>query len=180
MTSKTLLLSPDAIHAILTAEAARVQLPKFYIRDLTFHDLNDLHESGTKHFVYVLRECGTHIVRLDQGREQYACVTAIAGMANPESMHWYEFRNSELREISMEDAKRLASQSVPARKTSKPRNCQCSDPGCPIHHTHSDCTHPATTTLYRIDMQDETGTPMCEGCAEDAFESGVFTDEPSN
>jgi hypothetical protein len=29
-------------------------------------------------------------------------------------------------------------------------------------------------TLYRVDMEDETGTPMCESCGGDALDSGVF------
>jgi hypothetical protein len=53
--------------------------------------------------------------------------------------------------------------------------CQCSDPGCPVHPNHSDCSRRATTTVYRVDMEDETGTPMCDRCAEDAMDSGVFT-----
>ncbi len=55
-------------------------------------------------------------------------------------------------------------------------HCQCTDPGCPIHNGTSSCNRKSTSILYRIDMEDETGTPMCNGCAEDAFESGLFTD----
>jgi len=29
--------------------------------------------------------------------------------------------------------------------------------------------------LFRVDMEDETGTAMCEECADDALDSGVFT-----
>jgi hypothetical protein len=58
--------------------------------------------------------------------------------------------------------------------------CECSDPGC--QHCYGKCKAQATTTLFRIDMSDETGTPMCDGCCEDAMDSGVFTtqanDEP--
>jgi hypothetical protein len=50
--------------------------------------------------------------------------------------------------------------------------CECSDPGCPCCHGH--CERKATTVLCRSDMEDETGTAMCEGCAGDALESGVF------
>lgn len=35
-------LSPQAIHAILSAEVSRQSLPQCYQRDLTVHDLNDL------------------------------------------------------------------------------------------------------------------------------------------
>lgn len=54
--------------------------------------------------------------------------------------------------------------------------CECSDPGCSGKHA-SQCYRIAATTLYRIDMEDETGTPMCHICAEDAMDSGVFTTE---
>lgn len=54
------------------------------------------------------------------------------------------------------------------------RNCECSDPGCPAHEGKSECTRIATTTVYRIDMDDRTGTRMCRECAEDAMESSVF------
>ena len=54
--------------------------------------------------------------------------------------------------------------------------CECCDPLCPVDHS-SDCRHTATTILYRIDMQDETGAALCEDCADDAFASGLFTDQ---
>lgn len=52
--------------------------------------------------------------------------------------------------------------------------CQCSDPGCPVHPKQSACKHKATKILYRSDMDDRTGTPVCAGCADDMLESGVF------
>lgn len=58
--------------------------------------------------------------------------------------------------------------------------CQCGDPGCPMHDDQGGCNRVATDRLYRTDMDDETGTPMCEGCADDAFESGLFSDEPQS
>jgi len=57
----------------------------------------------------------------------------------------------------------------------KGQTCQDADPECPVCHGH--CQNPATTTLYRVDMEDATGTPMCEACANDAMESGVFATE---
>jgi hypothetical protein len=33
------------------------------------------------------------------------------------------------------------------------------------------------TTLYRVDMDDETGTKFCTECGVDAMESGLFADE---
>ena len=58
--------------------------------------------------------------------------------------------------------------------TSAKRRCECSDPGCPKHAGIETCTRPKVTTLYRIDMDDESGTWFCEGCAEDASDSGLF------
>ena len=53
-----------------------------------------------------------------------------------------------------------------------PQFCECGDPGCPVCEGH--CRKPARTTVYRSDMEDETGTPMCEGCAADCMDSGLF------
>lgn len=55
--------------------------------------------------------------------------------------------------------------------------CECSDPGCPVHEGKSSCDQKATHLLYRVDMEDQTGTAFCAGCGEDAFDSGLFTDE---
>ncbi len=52
--------------------------------------------------------------------------------------------------------------------------CECADIGCPVHHGVNACDGEATGRLYRIDMLDESGTPMCEACADDAFSSGLF------
>lgn len=55
------------------------------------------------------------------------------------------------------------------------QKCMCSDPGCPACKGY--CNLAASTVVYRTDMEDESGSPMCTGCAVDAMESGVFTDE---
>ena len=55
--------------------------------------------------------------------------------------------------------------------------CKCADPKCP--ECGGLCENDHTTTLYRVDMEDQTGTPMCVPCAEDAYESGVFSDQPA-
>lgn len=52
--------------------------------------------------------------------------------------------------------------------------CECTDPGCPVHKGKSDCRNYARTIVYRVDMNDETGTAMCNRCADDAMDSGVF------
>ena len=53
--------------------------------------------------------------------------------------------------------------------------CECSDPGCPC--CHGKCDRKAVVNLYRVDMDDETGICFCDGCANDAAESGVFSHE---
>ena len=53
--------------------------------------------------------------------------------------------------------------------------CACCDKGCSVHPGKDECTRTATETVFRIDMQDRLGTPFCEGCAEDAMHSGVFS-----
>jgi len=55
--------------------------------------------------------------------------------------------------------------------------CECSDDRCPAHKGSGRCNHQATDILYRVDMQDETGTAMCDACSDDAFSSGLFTTE---
>lgn len=61
---------------------------------------------------------------------------------------------------------------------SKSFACECADPGCPVHKGVSKCSHVGRCkTLYRVDMEDQTGTKMCSACAEDAFDSGLFTEE---
>ncbi len=52
--------------------------------------------------------------------------------------------------------------------------CQCVDRGCP--HCKGGCPDKATVIVYRSDMDDANGTPMCDDCANDAIDSGVFTD----
>jgi hypothetical protein len=57
--------------------------------------------------------------------------------------------------------------------------CECSDPGCPV--CHGKCRRKVYVTLYRVDMEDVTGTDMCQGCADDAMDAGVFsTDSPAD
>jgi hypothetical protein len=53
--------------------------------------------------------------------------------------------------------------------------CECCDPGCPEHKGQSECFNSAQRKpLRRIDMDDVTGTLMCEACADDAMSSGLF------
>lgn len=53
--------------------------------------------------------------------------------------------------------------------------CECSDLCCPAHKGKC-CKALVKTVLWRIDMEDVTGTAFCEACAEDASEHGLFTD----
>jgi hypothetical protein len=52
--------------------------------------------------------------------------------------------------------------------------CECWDHSCPVHLERLGCVNTATETLFRVDMQDESGTGFCEACGDDAFESGLF------
>lgn len=55
--------------------------------------------------------------------------------------------------------------------------CWCCDSGCPVHKG-SHCDAEATIRLYRVDMEhDVYGTAFCDGCAEDALESGLYVTE---
>lgn len=53
--------------------------------------------------------------------------------------------------------------------------CECADPQCPVRGCHACIArNRAETTLYRVDMEDHTGTRMCALCADDAMGSGLF------
>ena len=52
--------------------------------------------------------------------------------------------------------------------------CECADQACCCDGT---CESAPVVTLYRIDMEDHTGTLFCERCGDDALESGLFTEE---
>jgi hypothetical protein len=54
--------------------------------------------------------------------------------------------------------------------------CECADPGCTagITDANGKCTNKATCVLFRVDVEDNTGTAMCDECAEDALDSGLF------
>jgi len=59
--------------------------------------------------------------------------------------------------------------------------CGCFDNGCKANHGRACLTRidplagdGSGETLYRVDMQDDTGTLFCRACADDAMESGLF------
>jgi hypothetical protein len=64
-----------------------------------------------------------------------------------------------------------------SRTIAKQVKCECSDDRCPTHKGTDRCRKQATDILYRVDMQDESGTAFCDDCADDAFSSGLFTTE---
>jgi hypothetical protein len=73
---------------------------------------------------------------------------------------------------------RIVSEDVFMSNSVRPRfPCECADPGCPAHLGLGKCAEPtyARSRLYRIDMEDHTGTVFCEECYEDALDSGVFS-----
>ncbi len=53
--------------------------------------------------------------------------------------------------------------------------CECADFACPAHKGQRACSRVASSCLVRVDMHDETGTQLCQECAEDAMDSGLFT-----
>jgi hypothetical protein len=55
--------------------------------------------------------------------------------------------------------------------------CECSDSGCPAHNGASECNRKASVILYRVDMDDESGTAFCGKCADDALSCGLFKTE---
>ena len=53
--------------------------------------------------------------------------------------------------------------------------CDCTDSGCPIQHGSEGCWQTAIIRVRRFDMDDgQTTFDMCDDCASDALESGVF------
>lgn len=56
----------------------------------------------------------------------------------------------------------------------KKPTCECADPYCPTHDGISSCVRTGTERLFRNDMDDSSGTLMCDRCATDAHESGLF------
>lgn len=53
-------------------------------------------------------------------------------------------------------------------------NCECCDSGCCCG---GECHRRAVSVLYRVDMEDGTGTAFCAECYEDAIASDLYRDE---
>lgn len=106
-------LSPEAIHAILSAEASRQCLPQCYHRDLTVHDLNDLARTGTQEFIWVLRDGGTHLIHLDVptiDQTEYQPESHLAGVVQfcDSRQLYYIFRNGKLAPCTVDEARARA------------------------------------------------------------------------
>lgn len=59
--------------------------------------------------------------------------------------------------------------------------CDCQDKGCKAHTDEVCCTslpRENMSRLYRVDMEDNTGSRFCPACTDDAMGSGLFTDNP--
>jgi hypothetical protein len=63
--------------------------------------------------------------------------------------------------------------------------CECADPHCSTNAGRSGscaakggCSNAPVEELFRVDYEDETGTALCLACAQDAWDSGLFSDEP--
>lgn len=55
----------------------------------------------------------------------------------------------------------------------KTEPCECEDPGC--GECNGLCENVGTVRLFRIDMDDHFGVLFCETCADDCYESGLFS-----
>jgi hypothetical protein len=57
---------------------------------------------------------------------------------------------------------------------SQTNKCECYDKECSAHKGTNCKRESRTKTLYRIDMEDKTGTRFCDDCESDALESGLY------
>lgn len=71
--------------------------------------------------------------------------------------------------------------STAAEREARKVLCGCFDKGCKANHGHACLAmidpragDGSGETLFRIDMDDKSGTLFCRACADDALESGVF------
>jgi hypothetical protein len=83
----------QAYHMI-KAESKRLGLPKFYKEDLTKHDLNVLRcKDSEQSFVWVVRECGTHIwfYKKDEKQKEFSVSWAKAVLNQHPNAHVYLF-----------------------------------------------------------------------------------------
>jgi hypothetical protein len=107
-------LAAETIYSLLAAEWEKTGWPKFYQRDLTFHDKNYLHETGTQEFIWVTRECGTHIDALDTDilvkKEEHnwpSCMVRCYRKMGSENRYYY-FTEGILTEVTADQAQTVA------------------------------------------------------------------------
>lgn len=56
--------------------------------------------------------------------------------------------------------------------------CECEDPGCPVHPGVERCNKRGLNRVARYDYEtDGDHFKFCDDCAEDAINSGVFSHE---
>jgi len=61
----------------------------------------------------------------------------------------------------------------------RPIYCKCADPGCGQCCGGRKPHSPGRPTrVYRVDMDDTTGSLFCSGCAQDALDCGMFSSQP--
>lgn len=101
-------MTPTQTHAVLLEEAARQNLPECFSADLTQHDLQELTESGTQTFLWVLRTCGTFLVKLDteaRRRDDYQMSVVLKSCECSDArVLWYHFHDGVLTPVSYAQA----------------------------------------------------------------------------
>jgi hypothetical protein len=105
-------MKASEIHAILMAESNRAELPTAYRNDVIVHDLTTLETTGSQHFLWVLRESGSHLITLDVPLEG-ARVTAASyllavGRAYASQPHLYYHFDGGLSPVSYAEAEQIA------------------------------------------------------------------------
>lgn len=110
-------METQQIHALLVTEGARLSLPEAYQRDLHVHDLNQLEESGTQEFIWVLRTCGTHIFELDTfkdmaGNRPSDLMSCMKQTFSDNVRHFYHYKAGALREVTYEQGCTIATEAV--------------------------------------------------------------------
>lgn len=59
-------------------------------------------------------------------------------------------------------------------------SCECMDRECIVHSGDTCQNYEETYLLYRVDMEDRTGTAFCNSCHTDAMGTGLFTNSKPN
>mgnify|MGYP001557959701 FL=1 len=140
-------------------------------------DEADLAEAAMtkQHFAMIAQALASMDVPLAQKKALVGAITAAIAPFNPNFNHDRFVKATGLSPSQVESVVAEAKKLGP---------CECGDPGCPMHKGKSKCKEQATRKVRRIDMGDSDYIPMCDGCADDALDSGVFSehvedDEPA-